>query len=563
MAFGGGTYRRGRWYIYPTPTRSIGVCATLLFALFLVTPPIYNFFQEKSVGNKVHGFKSVQGSIMPASNARLVGDVVHLEGASYSGTVTDLAFGVHVDHALQLERRTEYCQWREVAIRHDAKCEESPADEDCVSTTSFHYFKGWLPLRLNSFLFDQPAAHHNPQWDPFPSAVLTSLDAIAQSPLDPRKYKLLPSVLQNARSPLRAVDFGLGASLTWTEKIRAWLGLTAETKRFEDIAGLDAARNSPASKEGFAYVGLGGYFFAPHNNPSMVSWLAKAFFEHLEGTLTDWQFGDLMPSCTAGDIRIRFYVRDPEIISTIGMVMADSRFEGAEERREGGKRASLDARQVAIEAFTTVDHQTEIGFTHGCMRSARAMLHVEAAGAFWQRFFARVLLAPWAFVVSQLAGAFLGLEMRPGRGEPVPTPRTCALAAAFGVWGSVVALTWWWHWGGASLDGLQNGMVYLLVASALAYQFASFSAAQARQRGFRAAWRLVARSLNLPKAWCPEDEMNRLPSSESCEETFAPGVSGAERGWESLQQNRRGRECREESKRRGAGVRVEGRAKEE
>ncbi len=40
--------------------------------------------------------------------------------------------------------------------------------------------------------------------------------------------------------------------------------------------------------------------------------------EYVEGSLLDWQLGDLVPSCTAGDIRLSFRVSDPVELSVVG-----------------------------------------------------------------------------------------------------------------------------------------------------------------------------------------------------------------------------------------------------
>ncbi len=40
--------------------------------------------------------------------------------------------------------------------------------------------------------------------------------------------------------------------------------------------------------------------------------------EYIEGSLLDWQLGDLVPACTAGDIRVSYRITDPVEISVIG-----------------------------------------------------------------------------------------------------------------------------------------------------------------------------------------------------------------------------------------------------
>eukprot|EP00957_Ditylum_brightwellii_P027492 2078160-Ditylum_brightwellii.AAC.1 len=50
----------------------------------------------------------------------------------------------------------------------------------------------------------------------------------------------------------------------------------------------------------------------------MQSSMFKYFMQYVEGTLFDWQLGDLMPSCTAGDVRFRYEVQDPAVVSVLG-----------------------------------------------------------------------------------------------------------------------------------------------------------------------------------------------------------------------------------------------------
>ena len=303
----GGTYRRGRIYVHETPTttRFLGALTLVAVALFVVAAPVSNFIQERDLGRLLDGFKHVEGSIVSAEQAERRGEIVHLEGMSYKSSVLDDAFGIRVDHALNLERRTEYCMWREIAVRLDAKCEETPASQDnCVSTTSFHYVKSWLPIQLNSLQFNQPAVHYNPLRNPYPSLRITALDTVASHELIEREFYLLPSVLNGARASFRPLEFTLGAqaSMRWWTSLLSWLGVKDHT-RYESIGMLSETINYPAyRKHSFIHIGHGGYFYSPYRS-TLGAGLLKSFFEYLEGSLLEWQWGDLMPSCTAGDIR--------------------------------------------------------------------------------------------------------------------------------------------------------------------------------------------------------------------------------------------------------------------
>jgi hypothetical protein len=74
---------------------------------------------------------------------------------------------------------------------------------------------------------------------------------------------------------------------------------------------------------GFTYVG-DGYFFSAFQASRNAN-LFKYFMQYLKGTLFDWHIGDLMPSCEAGDIRIRYDVEDPMDVSILGQVSGGRR----------------------------------------------------------------------------------------------------------------------------------------------------------------------------------------------------------------------------------------------
>jgi len=94
--------------------------------------------------------------------------VVHFAGpvTQTSGT-TDSDFSIHIQDSLVLHRHTEYCQWREHEARHCDRCGRD--NHECNCRTTYFYTKEWTSHRINSLIFEQPAAHYNPQRDPFPS----------------------------------------------------------------------------------------------------------------------------------------------------------------------------------------------------------------------------------------------------------------------------------------------------------------------------------------------------------------------------------------------------------
>jgi len=263
---------------------------------------------------------------------------VHLSSDEVAGSVSDPAFGVVLDKALRLDRHTEYCQWSEHAVDTCDTCTRSAKDSDgrdvreqfkCNCRRTFSYVKAWRSHRINSLLFDQPAAHHNPQRDPYPSSSIFSSDARIGD------VALGAEVLDNGHATLRARSRRVNWTATAARQPRFydgfwnWLeasvlpesvaGWFSDTTRYEQLGKLAHAHETEAAAQhNFVYVGQGdGYFFSPHR-PDVSETLLKLFFQHLEGSLLDWQLGDLMPSCTAGDIRVSFRTKDPQQLSAVG-----------------------------------------------------------------------------------------------------------------------------------------------------------------------------------------------------------------------------------------------------
>ena len=62
------------------------------------------------------------------------------------------------------------------------------------------------------------------------------------------------------------------------------------------------------------------------HSPDVFSQLLRGFGQWYEGSLMDWQIGDLYDmanGCTAGDIRVNYKIADPESLSVIGQMSAD------------------------------------------------------------------------------------------------------------------------------------------------------------------------------------------------------------------------------------------------
>lgn len=353
MAFRGGTYRQGRSWSYGNRDATCdSFCKQLL--LFVVSAAViaYCLFQEYSyrlhaaaldeldllsilqVPNKAHleGFlkKSASQETGPAVlfsrhgeyrnrsetaddslgmvyNGKL-GPLVHFNSTDYTATVNDddflLKFG---PKTLQLQRVTEYCQWHETSHDRCQRCtrevrrsdgRKETKSYDCHCVRQYHYLKTWSSHRVTSLFFDQPGAHHNPQRDPYPSKLFVSEDTVLTSSSESGMgLHIFPELVAHAKAS--------------TQKVR-WSPRQIDS--FTDFESSEAF-----STHRFIYAG-DGYFFSPYEG-SNAEFFLKKFAQWMEGSILDYQLGDLLPSCTAGDIRVHYTVMEPEIISGIGKLV--------------------------------------------------------------------------------------------------------------------------------------------------------------------------------------------------------------------------------------------------
>lgn len=332
------------------------------------------------------------------------GDIVHGSSRNIISTVTDPALGISIQNALTLDRFTEYCQWREIRRKTCDRCSRTLVREDgtkeiqyyeCDCTIQYEYVKGWNPHLINSFLFDQPAAHFNPQRDPMPPSSFMSKDAslnIFSDRGQHSKVHLSPDLL------LSRVRGAKPRKVIWVpdgipNSPPFWSRWIPDRSRYEDLSSLRyLTRFLSPFDDTFTYVG-DGYFFSPYDASKMER-LMKVFGEYLEGTLFDWQIGDIFPSCTAGDVRIKYMVQDPKIVSILGAVMSTS-----------------SGSELTLRSITT-DHG--FGFVHEGIVNASKMIDVENHRSLMIIVVARFLSMVWAFFSSRRLFHIAGYEFQNG-----------------------------------------------------------------------------------------------------------------------------------------------------
>ncbi len=160
---------------------------------------------------------------------------------------------------------------------------------DCNCVRTYHYIKGWHTHRINSLLFDQPGAHHNPQRDPYPATDFYSTDAkIGSTAIDP---ELINNEHSSVRGDAHYIDWNPTASHTYNKGAFDWLLFWQDRSKdthYYPTSDLKGYWDSPATQgsmilysvtrcllcttdalvldEGFKYVGGSyGYFLSKYD----------------------------------------------------------------------------------------------------------------------------------------------------------------------------------------------------------------------------------------------------------------------------------------------------------
>ena len=186
--------------------------------------------------------------------------------------VGDKAFNLQIYGPFALRREVEYCQW----VEHKNTRTTKHDDGSETTETTYYYTKGWRLTPVSSLLFNQPGAHHNPQRDPYPSGMVDATDVAVGNGF--------------------VVDKNLAQKVSVNkERVVPW-----NTNNYVNFMHSNAY-----SKNNFYYTNKDGWFYSPYK-PSLAESFVKTAVEYMEGSLFDFQIGDLFSECNAGDIRVRF-----------------------------------------------------------------------------------------------------------------------------------------------------------------------------------------------------------------------------------------------------------------
>ncbi|KAL3757852.1 hypothetical protein ACHAWU_004176 [Discostella pseudostelligera] len=490
-----------------------------------------------------HHSRSSQAS---GSSDQKIQRMVHGISHNISTIAYDSDTRISIPGALTLRRTPEYCQWQELQSQSCQTCTRSVTAKDgttkdenyqCNCVIQYDYIKAWRSYRINSLLFDQPGAHYNPQRDPMPyrmmvsdHAKLTFGDEAAeyfdestgdtgrrrraedsnnfnrqgaeknipiQAILDP---SMLASGVRN--QPYRRLEFtpdGIPPPPSFFSRIFSSIfGSTTSSSssrytRYEPLQSLRDMPYSPAAtSDNFVYAGQGGYFFSPYESTT-ASKLFNLFTQYLEGSLFDWQIGDLMPSCVAGDVRFYYEVQDPNVVSVLGQSVV-----GVGGRIDSEVPIVIKPRAMMVEGVSTTatPSETTIGLVHSGSHSAVDMLIAEDADSRNRATMFRGLVLFWSIPASRMLGVAMGRDMG-------ASTWTSQIMGVLGVFCGMLGAAWLMIWG----QGDANGLTWLFLVAGGTFSYLALQSAwrTGGERRWHAVWCLIARWANLPPEWRVED----------------------------------------------------------
>lgn len=275
-----------RYYTAEGARRRDNSCANycywaMLVISFILTATVYSTYTTyKDVSKSLGDIIVNEPGLTPHSAYR--GSLVHIAAPSYTvkpkKAVSDEAFNLDYYGAFVMRREVEYCQW----VEHQSTQTYKHGDGSETTETTYYYTKGWRSKPIYSALFDQPGAHHNPQRNPYPPGIVDS------------------------------TDVSVGYGYTVDSNLAKHVSVEKEYYVSWDADSYKTFMKSQAhQRDNFYYTNKDGWFYSPYT-PSTAERLAKTAVQYMEGSLFDFQLGDLFSECTAGDIRVRYRIKTPE-----------------------------------------------------------------------------------------------------------------------------------------------------------------------------------------------------------------------------------------------------------
>ena len=395
------TFRRGRTVYVGDKKGSVCGPPIAVLIFMAVSWGVLSFLYYCDYNNKAINivFDDIGRRMTSLYSDSKINDVVHFVAKNYTSSVYDHDFNLVIDNSLQIKRHTEYCQWQESSYDQCDTCHRNVRGEDgktkresysCNCVRKYSYTKSWKSYRINSLLFDQPGAHFNPQRDPYPNGhIISSVDAAISDDVAIDK-ELVEKIRANTR-PIVWTSTST-RDVKWYDFMWKYFGVKDRT-RYDFVSKLSTTLDSNArALHNFVYAG-DGYFFSPNPAESSGQFLFKKFVQFMEGSILDYQFGDLIPSCTAGDVRVYYTVTDPSTISGIGTINGIT--QGVKHVGKGN----------IIHEKTGI----EFGVLHEGEKSAERLMKEEQESAKMMVYISRFVLLLWSIIPSYLIMVFHGL----------------------------------------------------------------------------------------------------------------------------------------------------------
>jgi len=526
------TARRGRTYYKQgaNDNRGLsGICSILFIVMLLTIPPLILIGSERSRYTRYITLSDALDSDIVELNSGGVTTkslkslrphtLVHGTSSHIDTISTDSDMNVSIPGALTLKRNTEYCQWQEIQSQRCETCTRTVKAKDgstkeenyqCNCIKEYNYVKSWRNHRINSMLFDQPGAHHNPQRDPYPSSVMPAKDAkltFQEGEGDTEIHhhkkkkggsidaKLDANMLSSGirQQPYRRVEFtpnGQTPPPSMFSRFFSYFGSTRPT-RYEPLQLLKDTPNSPAAiHDNFVYVGQGGYFFSAYESQT-ASKLFNYFAQYLEGSLFDWQLGDLMPSCTAGDVRFYYEVQDPTTVSVLGQLSSQT----------AANELKITPRTLNGIGDTT---SSTIGLVHAGRHSPQDMLLAEDSDSKNKANFVRVLLFLWSIPASRMCGLAFGREL----GESSFTIQT---EGVIGLFLTLLSTMWLIVWG--ETFGAKETAILFFCGGTFGYLALKSAVRSGGGLAVRRVYCRILKWANAPPEWRVEDSYVSTESS--------------------------------------------------
>lgn len=300
--------RKGGEYTYNSDInlffRKFMIFVILFFISYI---PIYFMQNQQAHLTRLDQFNELKNmEIKPLTYDSPIGsNVTAVSYGSIQTKVSDDFTLIDVDGAVSLESFTEYCQWSEHSFK---RCVSRSSDKTCIKhKVSYYYTKKWLPYQVSSILFNKPLLYHNPRRKDIPSKILVSNSATFNVVDSDIKVNLNAAQLHNVRiNKERVVWSKIKLYNSWFFK--------QDSIHYETSDKLNLFKNSQAvTQEKFTYLSDNGYFYSPIKMSNLMSTLINALW-----IIDGFQLGDIMTSCTAGDIRMSYYGKFPSVITVIG-----------------------------------------------------------------------------------------------------------------------------------------------------------------------------------------------------------------------------------------------------